>query len=119
MKVTESYQKIPLILGVLLLAGLLWSRALLSFAELFMLLYGLSIARKKTIYLVKKEIIWSLCPLLLFFLGFYQSHLFDWKNFDYFLTLSAYPAILIFINSIHENQKKQIIFLTVNNLDFI
>ncbi len=110
MKVTESYRKIPLIFGILLLAGLLWSRALLSFTELFILVYGLCIAEKKLISFFKKEIIWSISPLILFFLGFYQSHSFEWKNFDYLLTLSVYTSIFIFINTIDEKQKKQIIY---------
>ncbi|MDE3236838.1 MAG: O-antigen ligase family protein [Bacteroidota bacterium] len=112
MKVAEIYRRLPLIFFTLVLAGLLWSRALLSIAEALTLLYGLiAFKRNKTIQ-YKHIIIWSVAPILLFFLGAYQQP-WHWDTFDYLLTLAAYPAAALFMNSLDAAQQKQIMHIWI------
>jgi O-antigen ligase len=105
---TSIIQKtVPQIIALLILSGLLWSRALLSMAEGVAALYGI-------IFLFKKEnkitvfVLWSFIPIVLFGLGIYQTGIHESMDLDYLLTLIAYPALILFHVSLDSDQRKQV-----------
>jgi hypothetical protein len=89
---------ILLTVSIIMLAGLLWSRALLSISMGLMLIYALyywnkyNICSAKTItlYLKNPLLIWCCSPILLLFLGIYQEG-FTSTNLQLLLTFSVYP----------------------------
>ncbi len=93
---------------IILLGGLFWSRALLSITVVAWAVMSLFQAIKiDTSFFKSRIFIWSLAPLCLWLLGAWQDP-FGKLNYDYFLTLTAYPAIVIIIQAtpkkIIENQ---------------
>ena len=111
MKSSPVYRSLPVAFFILLLAGLLWSRSLLSIAEGLALAYGIVTFNKQTNNLFKEAVIWSICPLLLFWLGAYQTNRIQWNDFDYLLTLAAYPAAVFFMISLNAKQQQQVLYL--------
>ncbi len=77
-----------------MLAGLLWSRALLSISHvLIAILSIIGWAQLKTV-VTQPLIVWSCVPLLLFFVGAYQQPA-NLQQYDYLLTLCMYPIAAI------------------------
>ncbi len=113
MKVAEIYRRLPVIFCTLLLAGLLWSRALLSITEAVVLLYGIILFFTQSFSFYKESIVWSLCPLLFFGLGLYQKNNIELKDFDYLLTLAAYPSIAFLISATNNKQRIQIFYCLI------
>ncbi len=89
---------ILLTVSIIMLAGLLWSRALLSISMGLMLICALyfwnknNIGSAKSFYLYFKNplLIWCCSPILLLFLGIYQEGLTS-TNLQLLLTFSVYP----------------------------
>ena len=88
---------------IILLGGLFWSRALLSIVVLVWALFAIyQIIRSDRSFFRNPIFLWSVCPLVLWLLGAWQDPL-GKSNFDYLLTLSAYPAIVLIV---HASPKK-------------
>ncbi|MDE3253984.1 MAG: hypothetical protein KGO92_14360, partial [Bacteroidota bacterium] len=83
---------IPIALFFLMVFGLLCSRAILSITEGCWLVYALFHMHdwRKKIF-TNPLLIWSLCPVFLFLLGTWQQPL-QISNYDFLLTLFAYPV---------------------------
>ncbi|TAH12877.1 MAG: hypothetical protein EAZ12_02110, partial [Sphingobacteriia bacterium] len=89
---------ILLTVSIVMLAGLLWSRALLSISMGLMLFYALYYWNKNNIGSTKSILshfkhpllIWCCSPVLLLFLGIYQEG-FTATNLQLLLTFSVYP----------------------------
>ncbi|MBI3719804.1 MAG: O-antigen ligase family protein [Sphingobacteriales bacterium] len=100
-------KKIPQIIGLLILSGLMWSRALLSIAEGVAALYGI-ISLFRSGYKISSFVLWSFIPVVLFGLGIYQTGIHEVKDLDYLLTLTTYPALILFNLSLDAEQRKQL-----------
>ena len=88
----EKRKNIQLILGILLLGGLLWSRALLSIAIGLWLIYALACLPGYSKALLKNPLlIWSFAPLLLVLTGMYPQP-FAADNLQLLLTFCVYPV---------------------------
>ncbi|HJV20426.1 MAG TPA: hypothetical protein VJ552_11155 [Sediminibacterium sp.] len=88
----EKGKKILLSLTVLLLAGLLWSRAVLSITTVLWLLYAVYLHRNTLPTLVKTPLVWwSFTPVLLFGLGIYQQPLAA-SNHSLWMNYCIYPV---------------------------
>jgi len=84
-------KNIIIALMILLLAGLLWSRALLSIATgLWVVFFLLNLNEWKKFVLKNNLLLWCLAPLVLFFTGAWQD-LSNEKNYQLLLTFCAYP----------------------------
>lgn len=84
---------------IILLGGLFWSRALLSIIVLLWALIAVFEVVKNDRSFFKSTIfIWSISPLIFWLLGAWQDPI-GKTNFDYLLTLSAYPAIVLIVHS--------------------
>jgi O-antigen ligase len=89
---------ILLTVSIIMLAGLLWSRAILSISMGLMLIYTLYFWNKNNIdsakstspYLKNPLLIWCCSPILLLFMGIYQQG-FTSTNLQLLLTFSVYP----------------------------
>lgn len=81
---------ILLALAIIMLAGLLWSRAILSISMGLMAIYALFYLNHSKPSLFSSIFIWSFCPLLLAFTGIYQAG-FTEANLSFLLTLMVYP----------------------------
>lgn len=103
--ITNKY--LPLFITVLMLAGLLFSRPVLSLAEGIALVYGVTTLIKQK-HLFNTISTWSIAPIILFSLGIYQLKPFHWTDFDYLLTLAAYPSLVLFFFSLDAGQQKQV-----------
>ena len=68
---------------IVMLVGLLFSRAVLSITHIIWLFFALAFLKKNQIQFGKELFIWSIAPLFLFWLGALQS-LNDLKSYDYF-----------------------------------
>ncbi len=78
-------------LMILLMAGLLWSRALLSIVTgLWVVYFLLNPIESKKLIFKNNLLLWCLAPLLLFFAGAWQD-LSNEKNYQLLLTFCAYP----------------------------
>jgi hypothetical protein len=78
-------------LMILLLAGLLWSRALLSIATgLWVIFFIINPNEWKKLIVKNNLVLWCLAPLLLFFTGAWQDPSNE-KNYQLLLTFCAYP----------------------------
>jgi hypothetical protein len=94
----KRVRNILLVLGIIMLAGLLWSRALLSISMGLMLIYALYFWKKIDIESVKSIafhlknplLIWCCSPLILLFAGIYQDG-FTAISLQLLLTFSVYP----------------------------
>lgn len=83
---------ILLALTIIMLAGLLWSRALLSISMGFFVIYAVYYTIKNKVAPVKHPLfIWCLCPLVLLFAGIYQEG-FTPINCQLLLTFLVYPV---------------------------
>ena len=90
-------KQIPIILFVLLLSGMFWSRALMSLTQGSWCIYALLIGWKQLSW--KNPILcWSLAPLLLWLLGAYQNPLAQ-ANADLLLTWAMYPATVLIVQT--------------------
>jgi hypothetical protein len=90
MKVNRKY--IVVALMILLLAGLLWSRALLSISTgLWVIFFLLNPNEWGKLILKNNLLIWCFAPLLLFFMGTWQDPSNE-KNYQLLLTFCAYPV---------------------------
>jgi hypothetical protein len=90
---------------IILLGGLFWSRALLSISVLVWALMSLfQIIKTDRLFFKRPIFIWSIIPLVLWLLGAWQDPM-GKSNFDYLLTLSAYPAIVLIV---HASPSKEI-----------
>jgi hypothetical protein len=84
---------------IMLLGGLFWSRAMLSITvAVWAIISFIQILKVNKHFFRSYNFIWSLVPLVLWLLGAWQDPLGKY-NFDYFLTLTAYPAILLIVNA--------------------
>ncbi len=84
---------------IILFGGLFWSRALLSIIVLVWALYAVFQMIKTDRSFFRNPIfIWSIVPLVLWLLGAWQDPM-GKSNFDYLLTLSGYPAIVLIVYS--------------------
>ncbi len=90
----------PIFLFILLLAGLFWSRALLSIVQGIWALYAIGqLIQSKSFNFKDPIFIWSLAPLCCWTLGAFQ-HPLAMANFDYALTLAVYPATVLVVKTI-------------------
>jgi len=97
-------KNLSIYLLILLLAGLFWSRALLSMTVLVGALIAIIQFIKTDRSIFRTTIfIWSLVPLILWLLGAWQDPRGQY-NFDYLLTLSAYPAIVLIVQASQRTQ---------------
>jgi len=88
-------QQISIGLFIISLAGLLWSRALLSVSLGLWLLFIVYYYKQLTFNLFKKDfILWGLSPVLIALLGVWQDP-FTVKSWDPVLTLCVYPITAI------------------------
>ncbi|HEX8334158.1 MAG TPA: hypothetical protein VF622_16170 [Segetibacter sp.] len=96
-----------LLLFVVTLVGLLWSRALLSLVHIAWLIVAVAFVVKKQFLLSRNPLlIWSVIPLGLFLFGVYQEPLAK-ANYDYLLTLSMYPIAAIATSILFKAVDKQ------------
>ncbi len=99
-------KQLPVFFLILLLAGMFWSRALMSLTQGLWLIYALTMGWKQ-LTIKTPLLIWSLIPLLFWVFGAYQAP-FAKANLDLALTLAMYPATVIIVqdtdNKIRENQ---------------
>lgn len=87
----KSATNILLGLAILMLAGLLWSRAILSISMGLMAVYAIYFLIKEKATLITPLFIWCLCPLLLMFMGIYQEGL-NPSNLQSLLGIMVYPV---------------------------
>jgi hypothetical protein len=101
----------PIFLFILLLAGLFWSRALLSIVQGVWALYAIGqLFQSKSFHFKDPIFIWSLVPLCCWTLGAFQ-HPLAMANFDYALTLAVYPATVLVVKTIPTKIiKKQLLY---------
>lgn len=93
-------KNLPVYLLIILLGGLFWSRAILSITVTAWALIALfQMIKEDRLFFKSPIFIWSLVPLCLWLLGAWQDPL-GKLNFDYLLTLTAYPAIVLIVNSV-------------------
>src|SRR5688572_16151822 len=104
-KIALTIYKLPLYLFVLMLAGLLFSRALLSITTALWLIVIITSFSKEKLRLYKPILLWSLLPLGLFLLGFCQQPNAK-ENLDYLLTLLIYPVAAFSFASFEEVHDK-------------
>ena len=96
------------ILFALMLGGLLWSRAVLSLVNIAWLFFIIANHHTwKPGWKKNPLLIWSVCPLLLYFFGWWQDPL-QAKNYDYLLSLLVYPVAALAVGSIHIEETKKI-----------
>ncbi len=81
---------ILLAITIILLSGLLWSRAILSISLGLMAIYAIYYLKKNNATVLTPFFIWCLCPLFLATLGIYQAGFTD-ANLSFLLTLLVYP----------------------------
>lgn len=99
---------LPTVIAIILLVGLLFSRALLSIGEGVAAIYGVFfILNNGKQY--ASALLWGFLPLVLCCLGIYQTGIHKAADLDYFFTLVAYPSILFFFLSLNDIQKKQVV----------
>lgn len=82
---------ILLALAIMMLAGLLWSRAILSISMGLMVIYAIYYLTKEKATLLNPLFIWCLCPLLLMLMGIYQEG-FNPSNLQSLLGIMVYPV---------------------------
>lgn len=88
----KSNSNILFVLTIIMLGGLLWSRAVLSISMGVLLIVGLYFAFQQKIQAFKQPLfIWGLTPLVLVLLGLYQDGL-NAANGQIILGLLAYPV---------------------------
>lgn len=83
-------KQIPIFLFVLLLAGMFWSRALMSLTQGLWCIYAIVIGWKQLSW-KNPLLLWSFVPIILWLLGAYQAPLAN-ANGDLALTWAMYPA---------------------------
>jgi len=82
---------------IILLGALFWSRAILSITvAVWAVISFFQIIKENKSALKSGMFIWSLIPLSLWLLGAWQEPM-GKLNFDYFLTLTGYPAIILIV----------------------
>ena len=81
---------ILLALAIIMLGGLLWSRAILSISMGLMAVYAIYYLKQNNADLFSPLFIWCVSPLLLAFTGIYQAG-FTEANLSFLLTLMVYP----------------------------
>ncbi len=92
-------KQLSIYLLIILLGGLFWSRALLSMTLLIWAIIAfIQIAKTDPAFFKNPIFLWSICPLAIWFLGAWQSP-FGKPNFDYLLTLTAYPAAVLMVRA--------------------
>lgn len=96
-------QQVSIGLFIISLAGLLWSRALLSASLGLWILFILYHYKELTITLLKKNfILWGLAPVLIALLGVWQNPL-VFKSWDLVLTLLVYPITAIVLQLLNRD----------------
>lgn len=81
---------ILLALAIIMLGGLLWSRAILSISMGLMAVYAIYYLKQNNADLFSPLFFWCMSPLLLAFTGIYQAGLTE-ANLSFLLTLMVYP----------------------------
>lgn len=82
---------------IILLGGFFWSRAILSITvAVWAVISFYQIIKENKSVLKSSIFIWSFIPLCLWLLGAWQEPM-GKLNFDYFLTLTGYPAIVLIV----------------------
>lgn len=102
---------IPLALFIIMLGGLFWSRAVLSFSQGAWAIYA--IGRYQSWwprYTKNSFVIWSISPIILFFLGWYQQPS-ALANYDFLFALTVYPISALVIGVLPEKTIKQLTFI--------
>ncbi len=90
-------KQLPIFLFILLLAGMFWSRALMSLTQGVWCIYAIAMGWKQ-LSLKNPLLIWSLVPMALWLLGAYQAP-FAKSNADLALTLAMYPATAVVVQA--------------------
>lgn len=101
LKMIMALQKknIPIYFLLILLGGLFWSRALLSITTAIWTIYAIYYLFQEDRSVLNSNIFkWSLFPIIPWLLGAWQ-HPFDAFNYDYLLTLLAYPSTILIIHA--------------------
>ena len=88
---------IPIFLFVLLLAGMFWSRALMSLTQGVWCIYAIVIGWKQFSW-KNPLLLWSLAPMVLWLLGAYQEPMAQ-ANGDLALTWAMYPATVLVVQT--------------------
>ena len=81
---------ILLALAIIMLAGLLWSRAIMSISIGLMAIYAIYYLTRDKSTLLTPLFIWSICPLVLMLMGIYQDG-FNASNLQLLLGILVYP----------------------------
>lgn len=101
---------LPILLMIISLAGLLWSRAILSLSAPLWIIWLLVHSRKDIFHHENKSLlIWGISPVLIALLGCWQ-HGFAKEDLDHLLTLSTY-ALAAFMGSLISVKYSQTILL--------
>lgn len=96
------------LLFILTLAGLFWSRALLSISQAAWAMFVLLTFRDwKTNYRLQRIGAWSLCVIPLFLTGWYQ-HPAEAGTYDFLLTLSMYPVAAFSVMAMEERTRRML-----------
>lgn len=90
-------KQIPIFLFVLLLAGMFWSRALMSLTQGLWCIYAIVIGWKQLSW-KNPLLLWSFVPIILWLLGAYQAPLAN-ANGDLALTWAMYPATVLVVHT--------------------
>ncbi len=110
LRLTMDKKNIPIALFFLMIFGLLCSRAILSITEGIWMLFAIIRYKSWKNRLTKDPLLlWSLCPVLLFFLGAWQEPL-QSSNYDYLLTLMAYPVAAFSVVGFTAGQSRKIVY---------
>ena len=92
-----------LFLLALTLAGLIWSRAVLSIVHIFWLVAAsIFFAKQRHLFKKSRLLIWSITPLFLFLPGLYQQP-FAKGNAAYIITLCIYPITALAVTFLLKN----------------
>jgi hypothetical protein len=94
-------KQIPIFLFVLLLAGMFWSRALMSLTQGLWCIFAIAIGWKQFSW-KNPLLLWSLVPMILWLLGAYQTPLAK-ANGDLALTWAMYPATVLVVQTTASN----------------
>jgi hypothetical protein len=92
-------KNLPVYLLIILLGSLFWSRAILSITVVaWAILAFIQIIKEDKPFFKSTLFKWSMVPLCIWLLGAWQEPL-GKLNFDYLLTLTAYPAIVLIVHA--------------------
>jgi len=92
-------KQLSIYLFIILLGGMFWSRALLSITiSVWAIISFIDIYQTNKSFFKSRVFKWSLLPLFFWLLGSWQEPM-GKLNYDYLLTLSAYPATIFIVQA--------------------